>query len=61
MGGEGLVVRVELVEIYVPDAADAAAAAAVARERLLGRQRQRRWRGGGRGVGLRGAAVARGG
>lgn len=59
MGGDGLVVGVELVEIYVPDAADAAAAAAVARERLLGRQR--RGRGSRRGIGLPGAAIARGG
>lgn len=61
MRGEGLVVRVELVEIYVPDAANAAAAAAVARERLLGRQRRWRGRGSRRGVGLPGAAIARGG
>lgn len=41
MGGESLIVGVELVVVDVPDAADAAAAAAVAGERLLGRLRGR--------------------
>ena len=41
MGGEGLLVVLELVVVDVPDAADAAAAAAVAGERLLGRLRGR--------------------
>lgn len=56
MGGEGLVVGVELVVVDVPDAADAAAAAAVAGERLLGRLRRRRRRG----IGLLGLCVAEG-
>lgn len=51
MGGEGLLVVLEVFVVDVPDAAHTAAAAAVAGERLLGRLRGRKGRVGLLGVG----------